>query len=169
MRRELRKLGRVMTLTSSERADLLRAQWAVMIARLELRTRAPGTWVRRQSEEANDVGPPGCRDAPFNSEINPSGVLSQPGKADRARALELAVRRAASYGLVRTTCLIRATALQRLLERDGIRGSQLRVGVRRTNDHLAAHAWLELGEMVLGDQPQHVRTFTATDLRLVRR
>ncbi len=165
----LLKLGRVMSLTSGERTDLLRAQWAIMIARLELRTRARGSWVRRQAEDASDAGAASCRDAPFNSGTNATGVLCRPGDADRARALEVAVRRAASYGPVRTTCLLRATALQQLLERDGITGSRLRVGVRRRDDHFAAHAWLELGELVLGDQLQHVRTFTATDLRLVRR
>ncbi len=163
----LRRLGRLVSLTSIERADLFRAQWAILLARLELRTRATGALLRRRSEDEWNVGP--CRDAPFGCRADPAGMLSRPAEAERARALELAVRRAATYGPVRTTCLLRAAALQRLLERAGIRGSRLRIGVRRADDLFAAHAWVELGELVLGDQPRHVRTFTATDLKLVRR
>lgn len=170
MRRQLARLGRVATLTPAERADLARAQWALMVARLQLRIRPTGTLVRRQGGggglgsdgHAVDGATPPRGDA-GTAAIDPAA------RADRVRALDLAVRRAAAHGPVRTTCLVRATALQRLLEREGIRHSRLCVGVRRTDGRFAAHAWVELGDLVLGDLPQHVRTFTPTDLRLVRR
>lgn len=167
MRRQLLKLGRVVSLTSSERTDLLRAQWAIMVARLQYRTRATGSFVRRPVEATRASGENFDRSSVCD--VAPEWMPGPPDQARRARALEVAVRRAAEHGPVRTTCLLRATALQQLLERDGIQGSRLRVGVRRSGEHFAAHAWLELGDMVLGDQPQRVRTFTPTDLRLVRR
>ncbi|MHB1224489.1 MAG: lasso peptide biosynthesis B2 protein [Gemmatimonadaceae bacterium] len=165
MRRQLARLGRAVALPTAERADLVRAQWALILARLELRTRRTGTLVRRATPDRTDTDVAADADA-ADADVVADATLAD---TDRALALELAVRRAAAYGPLRTTCLLRATALQRLLEREGIRHSRLRVGVRRAGNHFAAHAWVELGNVVLGDQPEHVRTFTPTDLRLVRR
>lgn len=157
VRRQFARLGRLVGLTRAERGDLVRAQWAIVAARVELGTRRTGTLVRH---DAADRLPAAGRAA--------SAPITA-ADAARARALDTAVRRAAAYGALRTTCLLRATALLRLLEREGIRDARLRVGVRRTDGRFAAHAWLELGDMVLGDQPQHVRSFTPTAMRLVRR
>jgi hypothetical protein len=164
MRQQLARLGRAAALPTAERADLVRAQWALIVARLQLRTRRTGTLVR------HDAPDPGATDVADGKDATAAtaAIPTHPAVAVRALALELAVRRAAAYGPVRTTCLLRATALQRLLEREGIHHSRLRVGVRRVAGHFAAHAWVELGELVLGDRPEHVRTFTPTDLRLVR-
>ena len=46
-----------------------------------------------------------------------------------------------------------------LLERHGIRGSRVRVGVRMRNGRFAAHAWVEYGDRVLGDNEAHVGSF----------
>lgn len=161
MRWKLERLGRVATIAQAERADLVRAQWALVLARLQLRTRRTGALVRHDGDDRQTHTRRGAGAT--------AGATLATDDAARARALDRAVRRAATYGPVRTTCLSRATALQWLLEHEGIRGSRLRVGVRRVDGHFAAHAWVELGELVLGDQPQHVRSFTPTDLRLVRR
>lgn len=162
VRRQFARLGRLVGLTRTERGDLVRAQWAIVAARVELGTRRTGTLVRHDAADLLSTAAADGRTASASAPVTAAD-------AARARALDTAVRRAAAYGALGTTCLVRATALQRLLEREGIRDAHLRVGVRRTNGHFAAHAWLELGDMVLGDQPQHVRTFTPTSMRLVRR
>lgn len=161
------KLVRVTSLTSLERADLFRAQWALIVARLELRNRATGSWVRRLADASVDAEP--GRNFSSDGGLVPALGIRPSGEAERAQAIDLAVRRAAAFGLVRSTCLLRATALLKLLERDGIHGSRLRVGVRRNVDRFDAHAWVELGALVLGDQPDHVRTFTPTDLQVLSR
>ncbi|PYO46989.1 MAG: lasso peptide biosynthesis B2 protein [Gemmatimonadetes bacterium] len=62
-----------------------------------------------------------------------------------------AIDRAARYGIFRPLCLTRAMALSQMLERHGIRGQRIRVGVRRDGESFAAHAWVELDQLVLGD------------------
>lgn len=90
------------------------------------------------------------------------------GDADRARAVALAVGRAAEHGLFRPYCLVRAVALQALLRANGIVGSVVRVGVTRLGDRFAAHAWVVWGDEVLGDLPEHVARFTeVNDLRVL--
>src|SRR5690606_11752520 len=92
------------------------------------------------------------------------GAAAPPrGDPERARSLALAVGRAAEHGLFRPFCLVRALALRDLLDRHGIHGSQIRVGVRRGGERMSAHAWVRWGEVVLGDSPEHVATFTEVD------
>lgn len=79
----------------------------------------------------------------------------------------LAVDRASRRGLFRPRCLVRALALQRVLERRGITGSVVRIGVRRNADALLAHAWVEHGGVIIGDTRAMVANFTVlTDARL---
>jgi hypothetical protein len=86
----------------------------------------------------------------------------------RAEALALAVGRAAENGVFRPLCLVRAVALNRVLERHGIKGSRVRVGVRMRNGRFAAHAWVEYGDRVLGDSEAHVGSFVElSEVRLV--
>jgi hypothetical protein len=86
----------------------------------------------------------------------------------RAEALALAVGRAAEFGVFRPLCLVRAVALNRVLERHGIKGSRVRVGVRMRNGRFAAHAWVEYGDRVLGDNEAHVGSFVElSEVRLV--
>ncbi|MBA3443364.1 MAG: lasso peptide biosynthesis B2 protein [Gemmatimonadales bacterium] len=77
----------------------------------------------------------------------------------RAHQLGQAVRRAARFGVFRPSCLVRSVALINLLQRSGIPGGRLRIGVRPTGGKLLAHAWVEYGNRVLGDWPAHVRNF----------
>jgi len=86
----------------------------------------------------------------------------------RAEAEEaaLALDRASRRGLFRPKCLVRALALQRLLERRGITGSVVRIGVRRSANALLAHAWVEHDGVILGDTRDMVANFTVlTDAR----
>lgn len=135
----LRRLAR---LAPAELADLVRAQWALLAARVRLRTLPPGDLIRLSA----------AGDRPVSD-----------AERARARALGRAVDRAAEHGFFRPTCLVRAAAIQRLLRRDGIAAGSIRVGVRRDVGGFAAHAWVEVGDQVLGDQAPHVRTFTPVD------
>ena len=84
------------------------------------------------------------------------------------RSVGWAVTRAASYGVFRPQCLVRSLAIQRMLRRRGVSGSTIRIGVRLRDGEFNAHAWVEIGGVVIGDSPAHVETFTRiTDHRLV--
>ncbi len=85
------------------------------------------------------------------------------------RAVGWAVTRAASYGVFRPQCLVRSLAIQRMLQRRGVAGSTIRVGVRLRDGEFDAHAWVEVGPLVIGDSRTHVDSFTrVTDHRLVK-
>jgi hypothetical protein len=80
-----------------------------------------------------------------------------------------AVDRAARYGCFRPRCLVRSLAVQRMLRRRGIGASQLQIGVRVEGGRLAAHAWVEMNGVVIGDSLQYVRRFTpARDFRFIQ-
>ena len=67
-----------------------------------------------------------------------------------------ALKRAERYGPWRGACLVRSLALHRLLERGGVPGSVVRVGVRLggdSNPAFEAHAWVEVQGVVVGDRP----------------
>lgn len=136
-------MHRLAQLTPAELADLVRAQWALLASRLRLRTLPSGELIRLSAAASS---------APANV-----------GELARARALGLAVDRVAEHGIFRPTCLVRAAAIQRLLRRDGIGAGSIRVGVRRDAGRFAAHAWVEIGDLVLGDEAPHVRLFTPVD------
>jgi hypothetical protein len=46
-----------------------------------------------------------------------------------------------------------------MLDQRGIAGSRVRIGVRRTDGVFSAHAWVELGQHVLGDDVRNVSSF----------
>jgi hypothetical protein len=121
--------------------DLVAAQFALLKARWRVR-RAPvgGLVVRQPLPEEGAHGDP-----------------------RRARAIATAVVRAAEHGVVRPTCLIRVLALQEMLHANGIRGSAVRVGVRRANGEFTAHAWIVWRGEILGDRPEHVAQFVEVD------
>jgi hypothetical protein len=121
--------------------DLVAAHRALWRARARLRREPVGTLTMR--------------------DIAPAAPVS--GDPRRAAALADAVVTAATHGLFRPLCLAQSLALQDLLTRHGIAGSEIRVGVRHRDGRLAAHAWVRWGEQVLGDDPDHVATFTEVD------
>lgn len=61
-----------------------------------------------------------------------------------------AVASAAARHLRPMTCLPRAVALRELLARRGV-GCRLRIGVRKDAGRLAAHAWVEVAGVPLGE------------------
>ncbi len=71
----------------------------------------------------------------------------QVDRVDRAALLTAA---AARHGLARGTCLSRSLTLWWMLRSRGIQGS-LRIGVRKPQQRLEAHAWVEYEDRILGD------------------
>lgn len=142
----LGSLRRLATLSPGEWRLLLLAQWELLAARRALRSRPTGSLVQwwGAGEEPGVDGDPSTL---------------PPEQAERARAVGAAVGRVAENGPVRSTCLARAVAIQRLLAREGLPTGRLLVGVRREASGLEAHAWVELGGLVLGDRPERVGGF----------
>jgi Transglutaminase-like superfamily len=130
--------------TSAEWSDLLAAQKALVISQLLVWTRPVGRFV----EDVQHISP---------------GVQEPISRNSRtwrdALRTALALRIVADNGLIRPKCLVRAVALSRMLEQRGIAGSRVRIGVRRIDGVFSAHAWVELGQHVLGDDVRHVRSF----------
>ena len=62
-----------------------------------------------------------------------------------------AMSRATRYGIFRPLCLTRAVALSQMLDARGIVGHRIRIGVRRDGGSFTAHAWVELGQRIVGD------------------
>lgn len=151
-RTHLRKLTR---LSRREWADLLEAQFALLLAQFRVWTRPTGRLVSHSSPSAA-------------AEQQASPIVADAPAEQRAEALALAVGRAAEFGVFRPLCLVRAVALNRVLERHGITGSRVRVGVRMRNGRFAAHAWVEYRDRVLGDDEAHVGSFAElSEVRLV--
>jgi len=95
------------------------------------------------------------------------GRVKGPTVDERAASIARAVDRAARRGVFRPKCLVRSMALHRMLERSGIHGSVIRIGVRRNGDELLAHAWVEHQGVILIDSPSAVAVFSRlTDARL---
>ena len=85
-------------------------------------------------------------------------VVSQ-ATEQRTASIARAVDRAARRGVFRPKCLVRSMALHRMLERSGIDGSVIRIGVKREGDELLAHAWVEQMGITLIDPPSEVAAF----------
>ncbi|MGH7720021.1 MAG: lasso peptide biosynthesis B2 protein [Gemmatimonadaceae bacterium] len=138
---------RVRRLRGAEWLDLARAQGMLLRAHLLVSTRPVGRLV---SAPASSDGWGGTR----------SGA-GRDAAADLAAAEQLAtdVRRVAEHGVMRAECLVRAVALNRLLESRGLHDSRICVGVRRLEGSFQAHAWVEYAGTPLGGQLEHVTSF----------
>lgn len=146
----LRKLA---GLSRTEWIDLLQAQAALIWAQLLVWTRPTGKLIDSSATET----------APPSDALTPAATLNP-----RAYQLALAIGRAAEHGVFRPLCLVRAVALKRLLEARDIHGSRIRIGVRRVGGRFTAHAWVEHGDVVLGDLDEHVNRFAQlADVRLI--
>jgi hypothetical protein len=139
-----RVLTRLARQSSAEWSDLIEAQKALVVAQLLVWTRPVGRFV----EDAQHISPGVQEPISRNSRT----------WRDALRAA-VALRKAADNGLIRPKCLVRAVALSRMLEQRGIEGSRVRIGVRRIDGAFSAHAWVELGQHVLGDDIRHVSSF----------
>jgi hypothetical protein len=95
----------------------------------------------------------------------PSGAASPPpppldtDQLRTARRIERAVLRAGRRGLFRPLCLVRALAIQSMLEDHGIGGGRVRLGVRLEDGKFQAHAWVQRGDLVLGDDEANINRY----------
>ena len=135
--------------------DLLEAQLWVLRAQWLLRRRPVGSLVHRGVQGTGMGSTPGARPE------------TGPGVQSRAEAIALAVERISRVGLARPLCLGRSLALHHMLERRGVSGSVVRVGVKGGVGELEAHAWVEWHGQVLGDQPENTGTFLPMDTLVV--
>lgn len=143
------RLRKLAALRGGEVGELAHAQWALICAQVVVWTRPVGKLATPADSGAEPIAPP-------------------PEMQARAARLALAVGRAAENGVFRPLCLVRAVALQRMLEQKELKGSRIRIGVQRRGERFAAHAWVEYGPLLLGDAEWHVRRFTPlTDVRPV--
>jgi transglutaminase superfamily protein len=113
--------------------DVAEAQMALLRAEAMRRLRPAGGLV--------DVTIPVARDS------EPIAVED----AKTCTRLAHAVDRAARYGVFRPRCLARAVALSHMLDSRGIAKYRIRIGVRKEGELFTAHAWVELGDQVVGD------------------
>jgi hypothetical protein len=131
-----------------EIGDVFRAQIALVRAQLLVWTRPTGQLV----------------DASKRSGTNPPV-----GKVDASigERFSTAVQRATRYGVFNPQCLVRAVALNRMLEENGVVGSAIRIGVRWVDGEFVAHAWVEHRGIILGDTPANTASFVPlTDVQL---
>lgn len=136
----MRLRHKLLRLSRREWRDLAAAELALLRAEWRLRTRPKGGLVDRWSA---------------GREV----VAADRSRLPRAAAIGDAVRRVALVGFPRSQCLARSLAICELLEREGIDGAIIRIGVRPQDATLAAHAWVEFGGEIVGDSRAHVRAF----------
>jgi hypothetical protein len=130
---------RLFAIPVREVGDLILAQWSLVIAFGLVRIRRKGELLRRAQTADTTTGP---RDE------------------QRLARVATALDRVSRFGPIRPTCLVRALALERMIRRAHAGPAVVRVGVLRSDGQLFAHAWIELGGRVIGDEPAHVRRFT---------
>ena len=128
---------------------LARAQVALLLAQMDV-------WVRPAGSLASGGTPATDRPADTGT---PAASLRQ----EHAEQVGLAVRRVATHGVFRPTCLVRSLAICRLLRSEGITGGRIRVGVALRDGRFVAHAWVEYGGTVIGDDDALVRRYEAFD------
>lgn len=135
-----RKAGpKLRALTFRDWKDLLRAQAVLLRAHRDMRTRPTGDMVRDEQPQ------------PITTSVT--------DRLDDARRIALAVNRAAAFGVFRPKCLVRSMALRRMLNDAGIEGALVRVGVQLTHGRFVAHAWVEYGGKVVGDDADSVARY----------
>ena len=143
-----RKLPRLRSLSSEQLRDLLSAQWAVLSAHRQVRSRPLGELVA------------------VSGSAGRSASAADPRQEDR---VAWSVITASNHGLTRPTCLVRSLAIQKMLRDRGLPQGQIRIGVRWKDDEFLAHAWVERDERVIGDTRRHVSGFDpVTDMRMVK-
>lgn len=135
-----RSVPKLRSLSFRDWRDMIRAQIVLAQAQREMRLLPTGDMVR--------------------DEVVPVGTI-ETDRVHDARRIALAVNRAAAFGLFRPRCLVRSRALRRMLDREGITGAQVRVGVQLSQGRFRAHAWVEYGGEVVGDDPKVVAQFVS--------
>ncbi len=96
----------------------------------------------------------------FAARLTPLPTPSPEQTGDLIRRLMVAVDRARYNHLYPMTCLRRALTLQKLLAKRGI-PVELKIGVRKQDGQLSAHAWLEFQGQPLGEAETITEKFAA--------
>lgn len=91
--------------------------------------------------------------------------LAEDAMQKGARFTARMVNAADRHGLVHASCLAKSLTLWWLLARQGIT-SRLRVGIRKENGKLQAHAWVEHEGMTLNEPEEYHRHYAAFDTAL---
>ncbi|MBK6486233.1 MAG: lasso peptide biosynthesis B2 protein [Gemmatimonadetes bacterium] len=132
---------KLLSVSRREWRDLLVAQWALWRAEWSMKRRPTGALLAEWRAGGGTT------------------AQADPAALPRAREIGNAVRRAALYGITRPKCLARSLAISTMLEREGIDGAIVRIGVRPDDARIAAHAWVEYSGEIVGDSHAHVRSF----------
>ncbi len=143
--RAVRAIRRGLAMTPREWARLCAAQAALARVQYRMWRRPKGALVDHAAPE-----PP--------AEQLPDALRAE---LQLAEELGLDVLRAARMNPFRPLCLARSLALADLLERHGLRGARIRVGVASGDEGFKAHAWVEYRGRVVGDMDSHVGTYSA--------
>lgn len=148
MAEPIRKLVTLLITDPAAITDLLEAQWELVRARLARKRQPLGQLIEGVPNQ-------------------PLPVIVEIVPAHRAAD---AVDRVSRLGVFRPTCLERALALQRMLHRRKLGPAVIRIGVRIRNGVFSAHAWIQLGDLVLGDDSWRAPRFQPLeDVRIVKR
>lgn len=135
--------------------DLLEAQVWVLRAQWLLRRRPVGSLVHGRGEGVGQAS------------VLEAGSVRDDSLLEQAEAIALSIGRISRIGLARPLCLGRSLALHHMLDRRGLEGSVVRVGVKGGGSALEAHAWVEWKGHVLGDRTENVGTFLPMDALVV--
>lgn len=97
----------------------------------------------------------------------PASEAPRRGDLERAETVSRMVAAAGRHGVVKATCLPRSLLAWWLLRREGI-DAEIRIGVRRPGDALAAHAWVEHRGHPLGPDIESSRDFASFEAAVAR-
>lgn len=134
----IRLIVRIQRLSAQEWRDLVEAQLLLIVTQLRVWVVPRGRMVHLEEialDEPNTIEPDALRVASTLSWV-------------------------AAHGLFRPRCLVRALALQSMLDRRGRVGSLVRIGARRGDDGaMHAHAWVIYRGRVIGDSFERTRGY----------
>lgn len=90
----------------------------------------------------------------------PRAALPQKQAVLHAKSMSDMISAASRYGPYQASCLWRSLVLVRMMARAGIRG-ELVLAAKPVGQQLKAHAWVQLGDIVINDQPDIAEEFTS--------
>ena len=98
----------------------------------------------------------------FAARLIPNPTLSPEQTENLLLTLRIAIDRAHYNHLYPMTCLRRALTLQRLLAKRGI-STELKIGARKDNGKLNAHAWIEYQGQTIGEPEEITERFSVLE------
>lgn len=121
----INKVRAFRSFSRSEKSLFFRAWWTLLVVHLKLRRQAYREVLRWASLSPAESPPP--------------------ASAQRAVQVRDMVAKAARHHLCELTCLRQALAACRLLSLESI-PTEIKLGVRREENEILAHAWLQVGD-----------------------